>query len=161
MNKLFLIRTIVTLALSTPALAQQYQAVPQAQVAQYAEAAILAISNVDRLICNDGRNNRSANSLELLAGYGFGPDVNVSSIREVYVNAGRNQPLIKLVTSGYGNRVELEIETNSELTAILRLKKTNFRTGRVNVGTLDNPNVISSWIAYSTYDCRVGRVETN
>lgn len=156
MNKQFLIRTLAALMLSVPALAQQYQAVPQAQVAQYAEAAILAISNADRLFCNDGRNNQSANSLELLvAGYGFGPDVNVSSIREVYVNADRNQPLIKLVTSGYGNRVELEIETNSERTAVLRLKKTNFRAGRVNVGTLDNPNVISSWIAYSTYDCRV------
>lgn len=159
MNKKFLVRTLAALMLSIPAMAQNYQAVPQTQMEQYAEAALVAINNVENLRCsNDGPNDSIiVSGRYLLSGaYNVGFQVSFESVQEVYINSDRNQPLIKLFIGLQPTyRVELEIETNIQRTEVLSLKKTISRIGRANIGTLDSPNMVDSWIPRSIIECRV------
>lgn len=153
MKREFLISTITMLMVSAFAWAQEYRELTPPQRLQYGEAAVIAVGS-SRLSCNLNGSARSTlmSGQELLQ---IGNAFSARAVIGVYLNSELTQPLLKLVAlTTLSERSELEIESNADRTGVVSVKKTNSRRGRVNVGTLDNPNIVYSWVVTSTYECR-------
>lgn len=144
MNKLITILLMGLLTWATAAQANERE-VQAAQYPAYVEAIRMAASSAVGFNCSNGnRINPSESSLT---------SINSSSVTQINVSTVGTQPLIK-VTSGTGSsRRTLEITTNEARTAILSYRKLSYEPGRVNTGTLDNPNIIDSWILTEDITC--------
>jgi hypothetical protein len=144
MNKLITVLLMGLLTWTAAAQASEREVQP-AQYPAYIEAIRVAASSVAGFNCTNGHRVEPSNSSLT--------SINSSYVAQITVSTVGTQPLIKVTSRTGSAQLTLEITTNEARTAILAYRKLSYAPGRVNTGTLDNPNIIDSWILTEDLTC--------